>query len=423
MAATEVAWTIAVPHGRVRSAVPMILGERQMAGMRLPCPPISTLQPAAPAGKARLKVVAAKCPFGFGGDVIKEGKKMLRSEAATMEAPTRPAKLGTDPYAPAPSVNPDVLPIGPGNFEYLPFKIPYKMVMGLEPMDPNDWIEIDMFYDEEMALRREILGTRRAVSVALTPGAEDACAEMLELLADFLPKRFPNRFALAGTVLTNKATGERFDLSDQSLDPLDVSARLVQEDLCIMQDVGGDVRFTAGAVLFPQRWQLLEKLGMRMVDIHKPVPRYVAEISKPVDGFMNRLRVGKPFWRANWAVVDDPTLFQPLNEEDIYAAVAGSRVKEHLEPITPQNAGDRLFTRCERETLVRFPRSNAILFTIRTYVKPLRVFAGRPELAAQFVRALDALPPELVRYKTMIGHMGAARAYLEACAAREAAPH
>jgi len=44
------------------------------------------------------------------------------------------------------------------------------------------------------------------------------------------------------------------------------------------------------------------------------------------------------------------------------------------------DAGDRLFTRCERETFIRLPRTQAVLFTIRTLVKPLRVFQGRPEL-------------------------------------------
>ena len=38
-----------------------------------------------------------------------------------------------------------------------------------------------------------------------------------------------------------------------------------QEDLCLMAEDGeGVLRFVSGAVLFPQRWSLLEKLGMDM---------------------------------------------------------------------------------------------------------------------------------------------------------------
>ena len=58
--------------------------------------------------------------------------------------------------------------------------------------------------------------------------AEEANREMLELLADFLPKRFPDRFSMEGTVLTNHALGDAWDLADESLDPLEVSAQLVQ---------------------------------------------------------------------------------------------------------------------------------------------------------------------------------------------------
>ena len=58
--------------------------------------------------------------------------------------------------------------------------------------------------------------------------ADDANAEMLELLADFLPKRFPDRFTMEGTVLTNHELGDQWDLADKSLDPLEVSAQLVQ---------------------------------------------------------------------------------------------------------------------------------------------------------------------------------------------------
>lgn len=88
----------------------------------------------------------------------------------------------------------------------------------------------------------------------------------------------------------------------------------LQEDVCLMMKVDGKLRLMSGAVLFPQRWHLLEKTGMDMRSIHLPVPLYADVIGSTVDQFMDRLKVGKPVWRANWAIVDDPTLFQPLNE-------------------------------------------------------------------------------------------------------------
>ena len=51
----------------------------------------------------------------------------------------------------------------------------YKMTMGLEPMDPNELIEIDEHYDAEMALRRQMLADIRD-TVLQTSEKVRACA-------------------------------------------------------------------------------------------------------------------------------------------------------------------------------------------------------------------------------------------------------
>ena len=58
--------------------------------------------------------------------------------------------------------------------------------------------------------------------------SEAANAELLELLVDFLPRRFPDRFTRDGNAFINHASGDVWDLSDPSLDPLEVSSQLVQ---------------------------------------------------------------------------------------------------------------------------------------------------------------------------------------------------
>ena len=79
-------------------------------------------------------------------------------------------------------------------------------------------------------------------------------------------------------------------------------------------------------------------------------------------------------------ITDNLAKFQPLVEEDIEQVNAGANlnVKWASEPITAENAGERLVTRMERETFSRFPRTQAILFTIRTHMKPLSNFEGKP---------------------------------------------
>jgi hypothetical protein len=102
-------------------------------------------------------------------------------------------------------------------------------------------------------------------------------------------------------------------------------------------------------------------------------------------------------------------------QEDIYAALQG-KVKNSFEN-RDGNVGSRLYTRCERETLVRLPKSGAILFTIRTYIRPLTVFESRPALAKQMVQAMETLPDSITKYKTMAGFYDVALQYLRRCAA------
>jgi hypothetical protein len=270
-----------------------------------------------------------------------------------------------------------------------------------------------------MAMRHDILKEKRNIVIHKTPESEEANWEMLELLADFLPQRFPDRFVLEGDLLYNRSTGDVWDLSDKLQEPLEICALLVQEDLCIMttgQD--GTLRFVSGAVLFPQRWSLLEKIGMDMRRIHDPVPFFNSDILKPVNAFMNRITPAKPFWRANWTISDNPELFQPLVEDDIRRANSGQIINDTVwgsarGPVTAENAGERLCTRCERETLSRFPRTGAILFTIRTHIRMLNTFQSRPDKAAELAKALRNLPKDLVNYKTIAAFKDQALAYLD----------
>ena len=71
--------------------------------------------------------------------------------------------------------------------------MPYKMIMGLEPSTEREWIEMDIFYEEEMAIRSSILATRKDAVIARLPSEEVRAAEeeLLEMLVDYLPTRFP----------------------------------------------------------------------------------------------------------------------------------------------------------------------------------------------------------------------------------------
>ena len=49
----------------------------------------------------------------------------------------------------------------------------------------------------------------------------------------------------------------------------------------MVPDAAGELKFVSGAVLFPQRWSLVEKIGMDMHRIHVPVPLF-EQVQHPV---------------------------------------------------------------------------------------------------------------------------------------------
>ena len=93
-------------------------------------------------------------------------------------------------------------------------------------------------------------------------------------------------------------------------------------------------------------------------------------------------------------------------------------LREAFQEVTPDNAGQALFTRCERETLVRFPQTKAILFTIRTYIRNLAWYAARPDECATLAEALHNLPEDLVSFFALVPLLqclSASTCHLPAC--------
>jgi dimethylamine monooxygenase subunit A len=274
---------------------------------------------------------------------------------------------------------------------HLPFQPgPYRMSMDLTAVPESAWFEIDSRYDGDLAERRRLLDQAHGEVFGTVAGSEAARAEALALIATALTAHHPGWFRRDGDVLHNILTEETWDLSAPSLDPLEIAGRLVQEDLCLIQETDAGPVFTAAVLCFPSRWRLADKLGKALADVHGAVPLYADRLAGPVDRFMQHLKPNRIACRLNWSVLDDPALFQP----------GGKWRVEGGDGITAANAGDRLFLRVERQTLRRLPDSHAVLFGIRVHVYPLADVIS-PRLAPVFAEAVAGLPPAVVHYKSV----------------------
>lgn len=254
---------------------------------------------------------------------------------------------------------------------------PWKLAMGLNALDAADWLWRDGQFAVETGERRRLLAERPGEVLAGLPEAEEACAELVGMVRAFwgLPP----------------AAGRLADL-----------ATLAQEDFCLLQQgENGQYALTAALLCFPAHWKLAEKLGRPLREIHGPVPGFAERLAGPADRVLASLAVERPVWRANWSVVEEPTLFHPH-----------ARVPRH--DLTPEDAGEKMWLRVERQTLRRLPETRAVVFTIRTLVRPLAELAADPAVARALAARLRELEPGMAGYKGLPGFQEPLLAWLDA---------
>ena len=262
---------------------------------------------------------------------------------------------------------------------YIPVKgQPFTVSMGLRSMDVDKWIEIDENFDTEIAEKRRLLESKRKQVFAALPAGANGSREVLAKLVEYLAKQFPDRFPEAVEI-------------DNSLHPLEAASLLVQEDLAIMSPDGGQWLLTAASICFPSRWDLASKVGANMHGIHEPVPHYEERIGAATDAVFNKMTPDRPVWRINWTVLDGPELFQP--------AVTGRKARRHPQ-LGPDEFGDAMYFRTERQTLWKLPASGDIVFTIRTYRDSLNSLDRRyPEFREHLGQTLVTASEQTRQYK------------------------
>ena len=275
--------------------------------------------------------------------------------------------------------------------------------VGLMPLDPAEWIEPDALLADHLAEKDRLLaGAARAPVLLAEEGTADAQREVLDLLADHLPARFPDLYSREGTRIAIAGTGRTVDLDEPCDMPLALAARLVQEDLVLMRRGGTGYRLAAAALFFPSSWSLAEKFGKPMDAIHAGVPGFNDGRMGPIVArIFDNLTVERPSWRLNWSLYSGAGLHHPVPKPVSADGTDTSRV---------DGTREALHVRVERQTLRRLAKSGDILFTIRIHHDPVAAFAGHPQgavLAAGLRRQLLALDAAQLAYKGLTGERDA----------------
>jgi hypothetical protein len=219
----------------------------------------------------------------------------------------------------------------------------------------------------------------------MEPGTEAAQGEVLTLLADYLPERYPDIYQRLGPQIDILPAFRRVRM-DQPYPPLLIAGGLVQEDLALMRRGDDGWRLAAGHLCFPSSWRLHEKFGKPLQEIHAPVPDFGRDTrnANVIERMFDNLRPEQPVYRWNWSLHADDALHHPH---------PAGRFSERM---------DNLWFRLERQTLRKLPQSGDILFTIRIYLDPLtgmERLPNAPDLARALIAQLRAFTPQQLDYK------------------------
>lgn len=226
--------------------------------------------------------------------------------------------------------------------------IPYdprspRALPGIQPAAMETWLHHDDAFAKQMRRRETLLAERRDDVLALDPAAEPAAQELLDLV---LSRTHPGA---VGQV--TRPDGVSVDIDRAR--PLDTLCKLVQEDFCILQKRGDEHVLTGAILCFPASWRLAEKFLRPLVDIHMTVDSYDEGIARRVQRLFDGIQPDRPLWRFNALWYEDAELFQPRST---------SEPRDILIP------GTARYLRSERQTLLRLPKTRAVVFSIHTYV-------------------------------------------------------
>ncbi|WP_170382723.1 heme-dependent oxidative N-demethylase family protein [Ruegeria atlantica] len=226
--------------------------------------------------------------------------------------------------------------------------IPYdplspRPLPGIQPGSMENWLHCDEAFAGQMLRRAALLADRKKDVLALDPSAEPAAQELLDLV---LQHAYPDC-----SDHVTRPDGQIVEV-DRS-QPMETLCQLVQEDFCILQKKGGEHVLTGAVLCFPASWRLSEKFMCPLIDIHGPVASYDESIARRVQRLFDGIQPGRPLWRFNALWYEDPELFQPRSAS---------------EPRDAKAPGAAPYMRSERQTLLRLPRTRAVVFSIHTYV-------------------------------------------------------
>ena len=290
-----------------------------------------------------------------------------------MERNRRAKKAGNmplDPFTPAPPIS-------------------MRLRAGHCPGWPGgaDPLGIEGLAERQLAEKAHLLDTRRGQIFALRPPALAAAREAADFISAALNHPAPP---------ATDSDGEAVFLGH-----LPVDTRGCFAIAAAASKTEPDWFLQGGLLAFPGHWQLGEKMGKTLADLHSPVPEFAQRLARPVNRFFTKMQKATPSWRQNWSLQTDDRLYAPDRE-----VIRPKKLSLAL-------AGHSVFVRIETQHFYKLPTSGAVMFFIRTSPAPLDFWQDNISPIAELAAQLRQLSPAMTVYKGLGGMLPAIEGWLK----------
>lgn len=290
--------------------------------------------------------------------------------------------------------------------------------MGIKKLDPQDWLLVESSYKRVLAEKHRIVTNShpdyppekdlKASTVFWTPEADKAIREFYDVVTVYMCSKYPMHFIREKGVIYNNITGERVPYSSKDVagkQCLSHLSRIIEEDFIILlkdpsrehEKDGTEYFFKGGVFAFAAGFDPRDRFNMPLSYVHHPIPGYEAKLKLLMNRFFGRLEPGQFVTRSNFSVqthpkyyVDNANKGHNTPETDIQIPI----------PYESLDFDKDVHYRSERQTLTKLPELGAVVFSIRTYLHPMREIKDEPvQVRERLIGAIRGFPDDISQYK------------------------
>jgi hypothetical protein len=126
--------------------------------------------------------------------------------------------------------------------------------------------------------------------------------------------------------------------------------------------------------------------------LHAPIPGAEKHLRKVINLTFSKIKSKEPVWRNNWGIAPTGSLID---------AIYGSTERQEsgsLRDVTAEDIKSK-FLQVEHETFRQLPRTECLIFIIKTMSDPMHELEKVPMAAACLARSIRGMSPKMRIYK------------------------